>query len=306
MLRRNLALSLSAAAVLCLAAPGWSQEKPTAIYTKDNAPAAPKLDELPLKDSLSQYGMTWKFEQAGARRPIRQRRFLRGRTGDDHQDYPSSLSTALRSPPLSSTRWTSRSRRRTACAMASCSIRPPRMKVSYDSGVRNWFDPSLIQKASGRDEAGRFARLDHQHSRESSSVSRCATATRRTRGEEDNSPVKDAAVLTCVAEPLPADAFRPSFCDRTQQIYLARNLKRELLPSLVRPADAATIEEYIRYTQRPWVNTGFFGFEEPRRQHALVRPAGRRMHRRRRAAPLHGLHSRAKRAAARQLRPGRN
>ncbi len=59
------------------------------------------------------------------------------------------------------------------------------------------------------------------------------------RGDEDASPIKDAAVLTCVAEPLPPDAFRPAFCDRTQKIYLARNLKRELLPAAGRPADSA-------------------------------------------------------------------
>ena len=70
-------------------------------------------------------------------------------------------------------------------------------------------------------------------------------------------------MLTCVAEPLPPDAFRPAFCDRTQKIYLARNLKRELLPNLVRPADSPKITDYIRFTQRPWLNTCFFGFEEP-------------------------------------------
>ena len=34
------------------------------------------------------------------------------------------------------------------------------------------------------------------------------------RGVEDSSPIRTAAVLTCVAEPQPPDAFRPAFCDR--------------------------------------------------------------------------------------------
>jgi hypothetical protein len=83
------------------------------------------------------------------------------------------------------------------------------------------------------------------------------------RGVDDSSPIRTAAVLTCVGEPQPADAFRPAFCDRKQRIYLARNLKRELLPAAARTKSTPKIEQYIRFTERPWVGTCFFGFEEP-------------------------------------------
>src|ERR1035437_5209569 len=33
------------------------------IYTKANRPSAPAIAELPLMDSLSQYGITWKFNK---------------------------------------------------------------------------------------------------------------------------------------------------------------------------------------------------------------------------------------------------
>ena len=125
MLRRILALSLSAAAVLCLAAPCWSQEKPAVIYTKDNAPAAPKLDDLALKGSVSQYGMTWTFDK-----PARVGQFV---NGDFYvvgpvtvTESPPSLSTVPRSPPPSSTTWIRRNRKNTASGTASCSIRPRR------------------------------------------------------------------------------------------------------------------------------------------------------------------------------------
>mgnify|MGYP000113777119 CR=1 FL=1 len=49
------------------------------------------------------------------------------------------------------------------------------------------------------------------------------------RGVGDSSPIRTAAVLTCVAQPQPPDAFRPAFCDRQQKIYLARNLDRQSL-----------------------------------------------------------------------------
>jgi hypothetical protein len=83
------------------------------------------------------------------------------------------------------------------------------------------------------------------------------------RGVDDSSPIRTAAVLTCVSAPQPPDAFRPAFCDRAQKIYLARNLKRELLPTAAATKSVPKIERFIRFTQRPWVGTGFFGFEEP-------------------------------------------
>jgi hypothetical protein len=83
------------------------------------------------------------------------------------------------------------------------------------------------------------------------------------RGVDDSSPIRTAAVLTCVDKPQPADAFRPAFCDRRQKIYLARNLKRDLLPTAAATKSIPRIEQYVRFTQRPWVGTGFFGFEEP-------------------------------------------
>jgi hypothetical protein len=58
------------------AAPAIAADDPmpaVTIYSRDHAPAAPKLEELPLKDSLKQYGITWTFEQ-----PARVGRFITG------------------------------------------------------------------------------------------------------------------------------------------------------------------------------------------------------------------------------------
>jgi hypothetical protein len=83
------------------------------------------------------------------------------------------------------------------------------------------------------------------------------------RGVEDSSPIRTAAVLTCVGGPQPPDAFRPAFCDRQQRIYLARDLKRERLPAAAATPSIPEVRQYVRFTQRPWVGTGFFGFEGP-------------------------------------------
>ena len=100
--------------------------------------------------------------------------------------------------------------------------------------VRSRADPEL----PGDDEARRFAGLDDQHAQ----GPECLHAQLRNkieRGVEDSSPIRTAAVLTCVAAPQPPDAFRPAFCDRQQRIYLARNLKRELLPTAAAHPGAA-------------------------------------------------------------------
>ena len=84
------------------------------------------------------------------------------------------------------------------------------------------------------------------------------------------SPVRTAAVLTCLAKPVPPDAFRPSYCDREQKIYLARNLHRELLFNLA-PVEGGleqgpwkiTLEDWADRFQRPWLDVCFFGFDAP-------------------------------------------
>jgi hypothetical protein len=138
---------------------------------------------------------------------------------------------------------------------------PARMKVTYDSGVRNWFDPALIQRLPVTMKPGDS--LVSTISMPKDLVLNAQLRNKIERGVDDSSPIRTAAVLTCVSEPQPPDAFRPAFCDRGQRIYLARNLKRERLPTAAATKSIPRIDQYVRFTQRPWVGTGFFGFEEP-------------------------------------------
>ena len=267
MLRRIPALSLSAAAVLCLAAPCWSQEKPAVIYTKDNAPAASKLDDLALKGSVSQYGMTWTFDK-----PARVGQFV---NGDFYVVGPVTITEITPKPlygaEISADQLDARDKKypENEHVRNGFMLNPPaERRVSYDSGVVNWFDPSLIQKLPvsmkpGDSLVSTISMTLGQPVRPPMALPIQSTDAKGIRGEADSSPIKYSAVLTCVAAPQPPDAFRPSYCDRTQKIYLARNLKRELLPAVAPPADIPKLQEYIGYTQRPWVNTGFFEFDQP-------------------------------------------
>jgi hypothetical protein len=230
------------------------------IYTKDNAPTPPKLEDLPLKEKVSQYGITWTFEK-----PARVGQFING----DWYVVGAVTIQAIDPRPLYGCEIPRREldrmdkeRPEAQRVRHGCMLNPPaQMKVAYDSGVRNWFDPSLIQKLPVPMKPGDS--LVATISMPKGLVLRAQLRNQIERGVDDSSPIRTAAVLTCVDKPQPRDAFRPAFCDRAQKIYLARNLKRELLPTVAAVRSMPKIEQYVRFTQRPWVGTCFFGFEEP-------------------------------------------
>ena len=80
---------------------------------------------------------------------------------------------------------------------------------------------------------------------------------------ETASPVRTVSVLTSVAAPQPADAFRPSYAGRKSPIYRSRNLRRQLLPRLRPPSAAPSLTEYERHFRRPWIDSLFFSFDTP-------------------------------------------
>jgi hypothetical protein len=79
------------------------------------------------------------------------------------------------------------------------------------------------------------------------------------------SPVKTVSVLTVLAATPSADAFRPSYCDRSQAIYHADALQRNLLPSLAPPNPSATppLSQFETWYRRPWIDTNPFLFDAP-------------------------------------------
>lgn len=229
------------------------------IYTRDHPPATPKLDGLASKESVSQYGITWIFEK-----PARVGQFV---NGDWYVVGPVTIKSItpkplygqeipeieldhmdLERPPAQ--------RVRNGFMLNP----PPAMRVSYDSGVRNWFDPSLIQKLPVTMMPGDS--LVATISMPKGLVLKPQLWETVERGVEDSSPIRTAAVLTSVTAAQPSDAFRPAFCDRLGRIYLSRNLKRNLLPRATGKS-LPDVGLFVRFTQRPWVGTGFFGFESP-------------------------------------------
>ncbi len=243
-------------AVAAAAATAW----PVTMYTKDNPPPTPKLEDLKLLPAVSQYGITWTFDK-----PARAGRFV---NGDWYVVGPVTIE-AIDPRPLYGSQipryqldHMDKERPEQSRVRNGFMVDPPaEMRVSYDSGVRNWFDASLIQKLPAELKPGDS--LVATISMPKGLRLKAPMWHDVERGVDDGTPIRTAAVLTCVAGPQPADAFRPAFCDRRQHAYLSRNLKRELLPALAVPKSTANLQQCIRFTRRPWVGTGFFGFEGP-------------------------------------------
>ncbi|MFW6153939.1 MAG: hypothetical protein ACOC95_01865 [Planctomycetota bacterium] len=263
------------------------------VYTKDDAPAAPKPADLPLRTSVSQYGITWTFAE-----PARVGRFV---NGDYYVVGPVTITgidpaprcgDAVRDDELDANerQWTANDSLKTADRVRNGSmLNPPAaQRVAYDSGIRNWFRPDLAARLPIKMTPG-----DSLVSTISMAVGEKVhppyTGHRRGkvkyRGHADDSPVRTAAILTCMDAPQPADAFRPAYCDTTNKVYLARDLKRDLLRTLPRPKGVChgpgysaanhppsdppeaehlpKVDFWVRVFQRPWINTGFFSFEQP-------------------------------------------
>jgi hypothetical protein len=84
-------------------------------------------------------------------------------------------------------------------------------------------------------------------------------------GDMSASPVATTSVLTVLAATPSADAFRPSYCDRSQTIYHAGALQRNLLPSLAppNPSQTPTLAQFEAWYRRPWIDTNAFLFDAP-------------------------------------------
>lgn len=66
--------------------------------------------------------------------------------------------------------------------------------------------------------------------------------------------MKAAAVLTCLKEVPPNDAFRPPYVGTEKTIFAAKNIQWNLLPNLQAPGEVPSWPEFERYFQRPWLD----------------------------------------------------
>jgi hypothetical protein len=236
---------------------------PGVVYTKENAPADPKADDLPRKESVSQYGITWTFDQAV---PVGQ--FINGDwyvvgpativAIDPKPLWGDEVGPTIHKEGLKEANYVGRQARN------GSTRNPPVIKknafgyygAGFDSRIPHFrYDPDQFTPLPIRMKAGDAL---------VSTISRRNDEITRFSGQDVN-PLRVAAVLTCLAEPVPADAFRPSYCrSSTSRVYLARDLRRDLLAGVARPRGApADLSAYARFFQKPWLDIVWYGFAAP-------------------------------------------
>jgi hypothetical protein len=203
----------------------------------DDAPPAPRIDDLPREQTLTQHGITWTFAD-----PVSAGRFV---NGDAYVVGPATV-TAISPSPADG---------RNGSVL---NLPPTTDRSGFDSRAHsNRYDPglrvdlpcdlvpgdSLVSTISVENEGERTRLLFPSKATVSS--------------------VGTAVVLTCLSEPAPADAFRPSYADRDNALYLSRHLRRGSIPSLPRIASTPPIGDCARLFQGPWIDTVQFGFDAP-------------------------------------------
>jgi hypothetical protein len=262
-------LALGVVAGVVLAAPA---EQAVTIYTKDNVPKAPPAADLPQLDKVTQYGITWTFDRKA---PVGQ--FV---NGDYYVVGPVTVVNIDPKPLFGSdvpaAELDNGEKQAGAVrngSMLNPAVRPEaatQQKLGFDSGIKNNFEASLAArlpiKMSPKDSL--ISTISLKHAEKCNFVmpgwSRGGRPLAGVGADEDNCPIRVAAVLTCVAQPLPPDAFRPGYCDRTQTIYFTHNLKRDKLPKLAPVGDKVPDPvKFAEVFQKPWVNLAFFGFDQP-------------------------------------------
>ncbi|MBN1292655.1 MAG: T9SS type A sorting domain-containing protein [Candidatus Latescibacteria bacterium] len=193
-------------------------------------------NDLALKSSISQHEITWEFDKEV---PVGQ--FVNG----DYYVVGEVTVVSIDPQPKDGRN-------------GSVLNQPVNRKAGYDDRIQgSWFDPkqftqppivmkpgdALISTISGGDPE---------------------TNPRLLRTiEKSKSPVRTAAVLTCLNSQVPDDAFRPGYCDRGTTIYLARNLRRHILPKLDPVGSTPDLDFWIDILGGPWLDTVPFGFVSP-------------------------------------------
>jgi hypothetical protein len=258
----------AALSVVLLVATASGAGPEATVYTAADAPATPALEALPLQDSVTQYGITWTFEK-----PARVGRFI---NGDWYVVGPVTV-TKIDPKPLRgkevSDEWLMDDERESfgdGGRRLSDEERAARKEAPLYCRNGSVLNPPPVMDRSGFDSRVRHSRYDASLTVSLpvalkpgdaliSSISKDKTLKRTSH----YTPVAQLAVLTCLKEPVPADAFRPAYMDREQRIYLARHLRRELLPRLEPPdltgmKGVLTVEQLTEHFVQPWYVLNIF------------------------------------------------
>jgi len=187
--------------------------------------SAAKGPELQRLDSVSQYGVTWTFTE---KVPVG--RFV---TGDYYVVGPVTVQSISPAP---------------RDGHNGSMLNPPTTSdTAYDRRIRGYKESLLVVPPFGmRPGDSLVSTVSHADDERHKHI--------YPHFEPSSSPLKSAAVLTCLSAPVPPDTFRPAYCGPKDRLYRASELHRELLPSVARVPDTPDLALYERIFQRPWID----------------------------------------------------
>lgn len=220
------------------------------------APLAPNLvtaARAEVATELSQYGITWKFE-----RPCVVGKFV---TGDYWVVGPVRIVSVKPEPgpaPEDNRTEVRKNQFGDAGLQDDRRMRHGSMIVSkagpsqgYDSRPRN-FDPSLSVQFPCTLKANES--LISTISNPDVNVSNFVHDLMWPREKKSQLALRTAAVLSCLAEAPPADAFRPPYAGAKKPIHRLADLKWDLLPKLKPIGEPPSWGQFERYLLRPWLD----------------------------------------------------
>lgn len=202
---------------------------------------------------ITQHGITWTFDQ-----PRQTGRFV---TGDYWVIGPVEITAVSPTPgpqPADETSATAQSRYGAVAMRADPQMRNGSMIVlkpgpsqGYDSRLKN-YRPELSIAFPYALQPGQS--LISTISNKTFPVPVLHEALMWSSEKKQPLALRSAAVLTCLAEAPPDDAFRPPYAGSKKPIYELKDLRWDLLPTLAPPAKVPSWEQFERYLERPWLD----------------------------------------------------
>lgn len=211
-----------------------------------------ETNEIEYRTEVSQYGITWTFEK-----PAKTGKFI---TGDWWVQGPVTI-VKVTPPPgpvikekldIKVNRWNDTSLKEDSTLRnGSMIIHHVGTKQSYDSRAAGFSEEDVIEFPL---ELNPNLSLISSISNKSLPVDHFAKNIMWDGERKSETVMKAAAVLTCVEEIPPKDAFRPPYVGTAKPIFQAKNIQWGLLPNLTPAGEVPSWDEFERYFKRPWID----------------------------------------------------
>ena len=201
---------------------------------------------------ISQYGITWTFD-----RPVKAGQFV---TGDWWVQGPVTVVNITPAPgpveednvELRVNRWNDTSLKNdTTMRNGSMIVFGVGTKHGYDSRASGYSEKESVKLPL---ELQCDISLISSISNTSLPVDHFAKNIMWPEEKKSETVMRAAAVLTCLKEVPPPNAFRPPYAGTEKPIFTAENILWDQLPSLAPAGEVPSWEEFERYLQRPWID----------------------------------------------------